>query len=429
MFCKNCGSEIKEGQGFCSQCGERVIVEAPAAPEAEVQAPLFQQPPSYTQETPPPQPAYSQEPPAAPPQPAYNQYQQTPPPVNTYSGAYAEPARADGGSSKKKLIIFGGIGLVLVAVVVALFFLLGSGGGGEAKNPAAVFYDALGNLLSAKSADLTANFYDDYSDMEISASWIFGDDADDSVADVIIDDGYYLQRLLIFGGDIAMGDMYSDDDIDDPYNYYIDSLYDFADEAGIDLDSIITSKGIDVSSSYEALDELMYEYAEDILDIGGPDLSEADSEGLLLVFKTFFFAKCEDDGIIDEFLTGVKTSTKSGITTYSFTLDIVDMINTFEDYVDDALSDSKFIKKHGLTEANLEVWEWAITMIKPSLRMISSSIPAIEISFSVDKNRIPQSIDIFFELDGEEAGMELDISNYGSSKIDVDAIEELMNDI
>ena len=422
MFCKNCGSEIKEGQSFCAQCGEKITVEAPAAPEAEVPTPLFRQSPQtdayYSQELPPQQP----------PQPAYNQYPQTPPPANAYPNTYAPAEKAAAGSSKKKLIIFGGIGLVAVAIIVALFLLLGSGSG-EAKNPMAAFYDAMGNLLSAKSADLSANFFDGYSDVEISASWIFGDDADDSVADIIVDDGDYLKRVLIFGGDIAMGDMYSDDDIDDPYNYYIDSLYDIADEAGVDVDSIITNKGIDTSSSYEAIDELMYEYAEDILDFGGPDLSEADSEGLLLVFKTFFFTKCEEEGITDEFLTGTKTSTKSGISTYSFSLDIIDMIDTFEDYVDDALSDSQFIKKHGLTEANLEVWEWAITMVKPSLRMISRSLPAIDISFSVDKNRIPQFIDIFFEIDGEENYIELDISNYGSSKIDVDAIEELMNDI
>lgn len=82
-FCKNCGSELKEGARFCEQCGTPVQ-QAPQAPEQP--AYNYQQSTYNYQE----QPAYNYQ------QPAYNYQQQPEQPA---------PAPAQSGDAKGAMIM------------------------------------------------------------------------------------------------------------------------------------------------------------------------------------------------------------------------------------------------------------------------------------------------------------------------------------
>lgn len=119
MFCKNCGSEVNEGNAFCNECGAKIENTAVQQPAQPIQTPpptaAFQQP----VQAPPPAAAFQQPVQAPPPTAAFQQPVQTPPPTATPYGA--PPILPSRKKSHTGLWIFLSVLLIVVAALIFIF--------------------------------------------------------------------------------------------------------------------------------------------------------------------------------------------------------------------------------------------------------------------------------------------------------------------
>ena len=132
MFCKKCGTQLKENAKFCASCGTSVVIEQQDAPVKPVQPQVAADP--FAQ---PVQPQAAADPFVQPVQP-----QVAPQPQQW--GPMMQPTK-EKKHGKAPLVIGLSIAalVVVLAVVIILLFACGGGGAASAQEAAEAYFEAL----------------------------------------------------------------------------------------------------------------------------------------------------------------------------------------------------------------------------------------------------------------------------------------------
>jgi hypothetical protein len=342
---------------------------------------------------------------------------------------------------KKTWLLILIIAVVVVGLAVAFFLLVFPKlGSAVEKNPLGAAYTGIESIGEfEKGLDLTVKLTSSYSDDMVFTSKIsLGEDLNDSAIDLTVSDAF---RYIMVDGSIAA----STYEFDDPYYYegysdFVDGLTKLLKDElllSIDVNHLVKDGKIDydwIEKQSEKLVSLLEENYDEYSDI---DISDLNTEGLTnaasVSSKTFFTEKCDDQKFTESFISNKETTKKDGLTTVTFTLNLLNTLTAYGDYLGEIADDKTYLEEHDLVRKDVLSLQTEIEILAATLEdeydYDEDLLRTIDLSVSVDKDKKMKELGFLFTVDGDEGGIWLTIDSIGSSSLDVSELRDFMDDV
>lgn len=287
-------------------------------------------------------------------------------------------------------------------------------------NQMELLYTAAEHLVTASAGDLSMKLSEGEWSARIYLSWLLGETIQTSALDMETkqDDGSR-HRQILAGGSTAATNRWGDEiEVDDAAFFYTDSIPE-------DMEYIVAQGQLNAAEIFAMIDWRMLDDLNYDLDV------DMDSEGFLRVMQDFLLRYCAEERVTEDFISELARTKSGGITTYTYTVSLYELLTTLDDYVQSTGRDSAYMAKNELDEDNLRALEALVEYVENELTYHSEDDfdGNLSILLSIDKRGRPAAFEFRTKYYDEWVKIDLTVENLGTTTLDAAALEAFVAEI